>query len=429
MRVVEGAALVEALAPAAALLRAGGLVAFPTETVYGLGANALDAVAVRRIFEAKGRPAEDPLIVHVLGLAEAQALSPGFPELARRLAEAFWPGPLTLVVPRGPSLPAAVSAGLDSVALRAPSHPVARALLRAAGVPVAAPSANPFGRISPTRAEHVLADLGDRIDLVIDGGPAEVGVESTVVDCRGEQALLLRPGGVSLEALRAVVGEVRLAGAGEAEAGMGPQRSPGTMLRHYAPRARLVLVVGEAEQVGEAIGQAALGLAAKGRRVGLLLAEEDRARWAGEEDGQAAGGGSGPAPEQTAGPPGGPRWRVLGSLRDLEAVARALFGALRELDAAGVDCILARDFGGQGMGLALRDRLSRAAEGRVLRLESQEGPSAAAARIERAVEGLERPRAVPGYLRSATVTRSVTSSPPRRSLSSTVWPGSVRMAM
>ena len=159
------------------------------------------------------------------------------------------------------------------------------------------------------------------------------------------------------------------------------------MLRHYAPRARLVLVVGEAEQVGEAIGQAALGLAAKGRRVGLLLAEEDRARWAGEEDGQAAGGGSGPAPEQTAGPPGGPRWRVLGSLRDLEAVARALFGALRELDAAGVDCILARDFGGQGMGLALRDRLSRAAEGRVLRLESQEGPSAAAARIERAVEG------------------------------------------
>lgn len=227
----------EALGPAAEALRSGGLVAFPTETVYGLGARATDVRAVRRIFEAKGRPQTNPLIVHVASIEAARALAAAWPEAAEQLARALWPGPVTLVVPRGEGVPAEVTAGLGAVGLRIPAHPVALALLRLADVPVAAPSANRYTGLSPTTAEHVAAGLGDRVDVLVDGGPCAVGLESTVVDLTGAVPRVLRPGGLPVAALRAIVGRVDVLEGAVAE---GTLASPGLARRHYAPRARLV---------------------------------------------------------------------------------------------------------------------------------------------------------------------------------------------
>ena len=228
------------LAEAAAVLRAGGLVAFPTETVYGLGANALDAAAVRRIYEAKGRPDFNPLIVHVASIDDARALVTGWPEAAERLAVACWPGPVTLVLPKRAHVPDEVTAGLPRVAVRMPAHPVALALLRAAGVPVAAPSANRFTELSPVAAAHVVKSLGDRVDVVLDGGATSVGIESAVVDCTTDPPVLLRPGALSPEHLALIVG--RPLGMPPPDAGAhAPRLSPGMIARHYAPRARLVL--------------------------------------------------------------------------------------------------------------------------------------------------------------------------------------------
>lgn len=229
-----------AIAEAARTLQAGRLVAFPTETVYGLGANALDARAVARIYEAKGRPANNPLIVHVADAAMARRVTASWPASAERLAAACWPGPLTLVLPRGADVPVQVTAGLPAVGVRVPAHPIARALIEAAGLPIAAPSANPYMGVSPTTAAHVVAGLGDRVDLVLDGGPASVGVESTVLDLTGDVPTVLRPGGLSLARLRALLGEVayRPAVADDADARL----SPGLARRHYAPRARIQLL-------------------------------------------------------------------------------------------------------------------------------------------------------------------------------------------
>jgi len=386
---------------AAGILRQGGLVAFPTETVYGLGADARNARAVERVFTAKGRPADDPLIVHVLDIEGAEAVAAELPAAARVLAEAFWPGPLTLVVPRAPSLPEAVTAGLGTVAVRAPRHAVARALIAAFGAAVAAPSANPFGRTSPTTALHVAADLGDAVDLILDGGPCSVGIESTVVDCTCTPPAVLRPGGVSLEALREVLPAVavRCAGAADAADGRGDsagvgatcagdgadsvamidlegapaeaeaRRSPGTYSRHYAPRARLVLVQGGGNALAAALVEAAERVAAAGKRVGLLLADDDGRLCADVR-------------------------RVVcvsvGPLNDPDRVARRLFAALRELDAMDVDIVLARDFGSRGVALAIRDRLSRAAEGRVVVLEPPPPPDLAAAAILAAADAEPR---------------------------------------
>lgn len=357
------------LAPAAAALAGGALVAFPTETVYGLGANAWDAAAVARVFAAKERPFADPLIVHVLDWAAAQALvdpaalaaaagDEAAPVArAARLAAAFWPGPLTLVLPKHPRLPGLVTAGQDSVALRAPAHPVARALLRLAAIPVAAPSANPFGGISPTRAADVLADLGSKVDWIVDGGAATLGLESTVVDCRGPRPRILRPGAVTVEALREVLPEVL----GPDEVGVGaetasmsaPAASPGLMARHYAPRrARVSLFVGAPAAQRAAMEARAVEAADAGRRVALLVPAEDAADLSAALRDWAA--------RVTV--------EVLGSRADLAAAARGLYAALRRLDEAGVDVILAADRGAMGLGLALRDRLSRAAEGRVIRV-------------------------------------------------------------
>ena len=229
---------------AAAILRAGGLVALPTETVYGLGANALDRTAVERIFKAKERPAWDPMIVHISDEAMLQGLVKEVPEAARRLMEAFWPGPLTLLLPRTAAVPDAVTAGRPLVGVRMPSHPVALELIRRAGVPVAAPSANRFGHVSPTTAAHVLQDLDGRIDAVLDAGPATRGVESTVLDPSSIPMTIYRPGAVTEEQIREIAGPVEVfrAGAELNQAAREALPSPGAGLRHYAPRARLVLL-------------------------------------------------------------------------------------------------------------------------------------------------------------------------------------------
>jgi L-threonylcarbamoyladenylate synthase len=229
----------DAIAVAAEVLRQGGLVAFPTETVYGLGANALDADAVRRIFLAKDRPDNNPLIAHVPDALVARELVADWPERAALLAERFWPGPLTLVLPKRPLVPDLVTAGLPAVAVRVPSHPVALALLRAAALPIAAPSANRFTELSPTTAEHVARSLGDVVDVILDGGPTTVGIESTVLDLTGSMPRLLRPGMVTLAELEQTIGAIAPP---PVVTGSAPRLSPGMHERHYAPRAPLVLV-------------------------------------------------------------------------------------------------------------------------------------------------------------------------------------------
>ena len=329
---------------AADVLCAGGLVAFPTETVYGLGANALDARAVQGIFAAKERPAHDPLIVHLARAEDLAEVACRVPPVALRLAAHFWPGPLTLVLPRGPQIPPEVTAGGETVAVRVPAHPVAQALIRAAGVPVAAPSANRFGRLSPTRAEDVLADLDGRIDLLLDGGPTPVGVESTVLSLVTPRPTILRPGGVSRESLELLLGRVEVLAQPVRPQEIAP--APGTLSQHYAPRAKLILYEGPRDALLAALRKEALRLHGAGVRVGLLLASEDLPFFEGL-----------PLIMRAAGP-----------ACDLETVARQLFTTLRALDEAAVEVILARDFGAAGLGLAVRDRLTRAAGGKVVQL-------------------------------------------------------------
>jgi len=264
----------ESIVRAAALLQRGELVAFPTETVYGLGANALDAAAVARIFAAKGRPAWNPVIVHVADSNAAQALVAHWPERAERLARACWPGPLTLVLRKRDVVPDIVTAGTDTVAVRVPAHPAALALLREAGVPIAAPSANRFTQLSPTTAQHVADGLGERISLILDGGPCEVGIESTVLDLTGDTPIILRPGGISADTLSHLLGEPvrsRAMAVDHRSDDSEPQRAPGGATRHYAPDAEVWLTsVAESEEVQAAIVRVA---ATPGSRVGALLLE------------------------------------------------------------------------------------------------------------------------------------------------------------
>jgi L-threonylcarbamoyladenylate synthase len=310
------------IARAASLIREGGLVAFATETVYGLGANAYDVRAVGRIFEAKDRPTFDPLIVHVGNRAWVESVAATVTPLAQRLIDAFWPGPLTLVLPKTDRIPDLATAGLPTVGVRMPSHPSAVELLRQANVPIAAPSANRFGHVSPTRAEHVAEQLGDRIDYILDGGPCTVGVESTILDVTGAEAVLLRPGGLPLEAIEAQIGPVRLIEA--MSAANEPQPSPGRLLRHYATRT--ALVIADAEESPPSIA-----------RVGLLTlaAKSDDEHYAAIE--------------------------TLSPAGDLAEAAANLFAAMRRLDARGLDLIVVRFVPEVGLGRAINDRLRRAA--------------------------------------------------------------------
>lgn len=323
-----------ALARAAQIIRSGGLVAFPTETVYGLGADALRESAVRKIFTAKDRPHDDPLIVHIAHKHQLALIARNIPQRAWDLAERFWPGPLTLVLPKTEKVPAATTGGLETVAVRAPAHPVARRLIELSECPIAAPSANRFGRPSPTTAQHVLEDLAGRIELILDGGPTPIGVESTVLDLTFEPPMVLRPGGVTLEALREIVGTVQVLSSSVTEAA---KRSPGTRWRHYAPRAKLLLVEpAELERV-------VTDLVQQGRRVGTLIFSAS-VRERGE----------------------GLRAEGLVTIlmpSDVAEYARRLFAALRELDAAGVDVIVVETIEEHGLGQAIMDRLRRAAGG------------------------------------------------------------------
>jgi L-threonylcarbamoyladenylate synthase len=327
---------------AAALLRADELVVFPTETVYGLGANALQPDAVERIFAAKGRPFSDPLIVHIADQNTLETLVTHIPPQAIQLAQAYWPGPLTLILPASSQVPKLVTAGLSTVAVRMPRHPVALALIRAAGFPIAAPSANRFMHVSPTTAEHVLADLDGRVPLILDGGPCEVGVESTVLNLCSAVPTILRPGGVSLEALRAVLPEVQLPQQQSLRQDTA-QASPGQLLVHYAPTVPTFLFEGSPKAMRTAMLAEVQRCRAQGETVGVLVADEDVASF------QDSG-----AHIYTVGPAAAP-----------QQVASRLFAGLRTLEEAGVQIILCRSFAQEGLGLAIRDRLLKAAGGKV----------------------------------------------------------------
>lgn len=317
----------EVLNKAAEILRSGGLVAFPTETVYGLGANALDENAVQKIFEAKCRPAHNPLIVHVHDAASAKALAIDWPEVAQRLAETFWPGSLTLVVRKKPCVPDIVTASGDTVALRMPSHPVALALLASAGIPVAAPSANRSTRLSPTTAEHARRDLEGRIDMILDGGPASGGLESTVLDVTARVPRLLRPGLVTPAQIEAVIGPIEIPPHERDKQTREILRSPGMMEKHYAPRTPLECIHEDSwKRVDELLQQ--------GLRVGWLIFEDSGK--------------------------GHPHLKKIVLPAAAEAYAARMYAALHELDDAGVDRIVVAAPPQKEEWLAVRDRLRRA---------------------------------------------------------------------
>lgn len=329
----------ESIRKAARILRNGGLVGIPTETVYGLAANALNGAAVAGIFTAKGRPMDNPLIVHISQFDQIDGLVREVPDAARKLAERFWPGPLTIILPKGNCIPDEVSAGLDTVAIRFPSHPVARAVIDAAGVPLAAPSANLSGHPSPTTAAHVMDDMDGRIEAVLDGGPCAVGVESTVVTLAAEPPRLLRPGGVTLEQLREVLGDVEMDQAVLNPLPEGQQAaSPGMKYRHYSPKANVVILDGSLEHYIDYVNtHAKPGVAAL--------------CYNGENDALSV-----PA-------------ICYGGERDCGEQARELFDALRELDdVLHAETVYARCPEPKGVGLAVYNRLIRAAGFEVISL-------------------------------------------------------------
>jgi L-threonylcarbamoyladenylate synthase len=305
---------------AARLLHSGALVAIPTETVYGLAANALNADAVVRIFETKNRPVFDPLIVHVKDAAEVEKFAQKVPEHARLLIDKFWPGPLTLVLKKSRLIPDIVTSGLDTVGLRMPNHPLTLQLLRETGFPLAAPSANPFGYISPTSAQHVVDQLGEKIPLILDGGPCTVGVESTIVDCSGSVPIVRRLGGISMEALAEVVGEIELLNHDE-----NTPNAPGMLLSHYAPRKKMFL--GNIHDL----------LHEYPNNVSILSFKDQYYNFNNIR---------------------------LSESGDLHEAARNLFTALRKLDADSSDVIIAESVPDYGIGRAINDRLRRAAHGK-----------------------------------------------------------------
>ncbi|MCL7413625.1 MAG: L-threonylcarbamoyladenylate synthase [ANME-2 cluster archaeon] len=335
---IEGGNFDEIISEAARIIKQGGTVAFPTETVYGLGADALNSEAVRKIFQAKGRPQDNPLIVHITDTEQLDMLARDVSDSAHKLMDAFWPGPLTLIFRRRDIVPDVTTCGLDTVAVRMPDDPVAMALIEQAGTPIAAPSANISGRPSPTTAEHVRADLSGRIDAVIDGGPVRVGVESTVLDMTPDIPVLLRPGEVSVEQIRECVGEVRI-GYTEHRAGAGEiVRSPGLKYTHYSPQTRLVLVKGNSQAVVDRIDELAREYRAKNFRVGLLVTDETAEHVSADEV------------------------FLLGSRYNASAIASNLFAGLRYLDQKDLDIIIADGWIEQdGVGVAVKNRLNKAA--------------------------------------------------------------------
>ena len=344
---IDRAAFCDAdLAEAARILGRGGLVAFPPETAYGLGANALDEQAAAKIYEAKGRPSDNPLIAHIAKRSDLEVLVKEIPEAAKKLMDAYWPGPLTMIFYKSSLVPYTTTGGLDTVAVRMPDDAIARRLIELAGVPVAAPSANTSGRPSPTAADHVLQDMDGRIEMIVDGGPVGIGVESTIVDVTEETPVLLRPGAITMEMLHETVGTVEIdpaiAGGGDPEA---RPKAPGMKYRHYAPRAELTLVEDKewegskvSAKVIETIKDLVRDSGERGRKAGIICTDETKHLY---QEGAVI--------------------RSLGRRDKEETIARSLFGVLREFDSLDVDDIYSESFLEDHLGQAIMNRLKKAA--------------------------------------------------------------------
>lgn len=336
---------IDAIQIAAEIIRKGGLVAFPTETVYGLGANALDANSVAKIFKAKERPTDNPVIVHIASRKDMRRLAMSVPHKAKKLATRFWPGPLTLILKRSSLVPDVTAAGLDTVGIRMPNNKIALALIRESGVPIAAPSANRAGKPSPTTAQHVIEDLAGRIDVVLDGGQTRVGVESTVIDMTKRIPQILRPGGTPFEELKAALGKVTLHSATLSKKHVAAlrARAPGMKHRHYAPKAEMILVEGNPDKIVKRVKELTALSMADGKKVGILATDESISNYDGDV------------------------LRSLGSRSNMAQVARNLFKLLREFDEERVDIIIAEGVPSRGLGLAVMNRLRRAASFNVLK--------------------------------------------------------------
>jgi L-threonylcarbamoyladenylate synthase len=338
---------IEKIRAAADIIRKGGLVAFPTETVYGLGADALNPKAVLALFEAKKRPIDNPPIVHVENVGDVYRLAEQVPPKADKLMRTFWPGPLTLVFKHSRIVPDVTVAGLDTIAVRMPQHPVALALIRESRCPIAAPSANLAGKPSPTSAKHVFDDLNGRIDAILDAGPTRIGVESTVLDLSVEPPQVLRPGGTPFEALKRVLGDVKLHPFVEAEKELPVEkaRSPGMKHKHYAPNAQVIVVEGAVPAVRAKVEELAESYRLKGVKVGVLATDETLAAYRADVV------------------------KSLGSRFNLAVVAQNLFRLLRELDAESVDVIIAEGVSTEGLGLAVMNRLRKASGYNIVKAE------------------------------------------------------------
>ena len=333
----------ETIQTAGRILREGGLVAFPTETVYGLGGNGLDGEACKKIYLAKGRPSDNPLILHISEREELKNIVREISPAAEKLMDAFWPGPLTLVFPKADCVPVQATGGLDTVAVRFPNHPVARAIIRAAGVPIAAPSANSSGKPSPTRASHVEFDLNGKIDMIVDGGAAEWGLESTIADVSGEVPVILRPGAVTREMMEKVVGEVRIDPTLlEKPTELLRPLAPGMKYTHYSPKAKVVLVAGEQGTVLECVNARVAADKAEGKKTGVMATEETKELYHADVV------------------------LSLGSREDLEQIGANLFKLLRKFDFLGVDCVYSEVFPEEGEGMAIMNRLQKAAGYRII---------------------------------------------------------------
>ncbi len=333
----------EVMKRAGDIIKKGGLVAFPTETVYGLGGNALDPMAAKKIYAAKGRPSDNPLIIHIASLSDLEKITADIPDGARKLAEKYWPGPLTMIFNKSETVPREVTGGLDTVAVRFPSHKVASAFILAAGGFVAAPSANLSGRPSPTKAEHVLEDLNGRIDMIIDGGDADIGLESTIVDFTSDIPTVLRPGYITEDDVRCAVGEAKTdAGIIAPDSGIKP-KAPGMKYRHYAPKGDLTIVEGEKEKAAKLINSLISEKEAEGFKTAVLCSEETKELY------------------------DSPVVIALGSLSSEDDIAHHLFDALRRLDSEGAEFIYSESFNTGHIGTAIMNRLLKAAGHKVIK--------------------------------------------------------------
>lgn len=334
----------EIIEKAAAVIKNGGLVAFPTETVYGLGADALLPEGAKKIYAAKGRPSDNPLIVHIADFAALEKITSEIPPQARALADAFWPGPLTMIFHKSDAVPRETTGGLDTVAVRMPNHPVALALIRESGGYIAAPSANTSGRPSPTLAEHVAEDLNGKIPLILDGGAVRIGIESSIIDLSEEVPMILRPGYITKEMLSEVIGEVRDdPGFTEADSGVRP-KAPGMKYKHYAPKADLILVSGPKKQVIGKINALAGERQAERKKVGVICTDETYAEY------------------------GADIVKSIGSRQDEDSIAHHLYAILREFDELNVDVIYSESFSTPRIGQAIMNRLLKAAGHQVIQV-------------------------------------------------------------